>query len=566
MCSKQKSVQGFCLWLLLLFYCSCLASPYDGPLYDSSAYTKCKQQPEEPLYDGGVLKDRAPDVQPIFHGDSGSTVYYWPGFVLQNLTQSTIYCFSSWVKIDGAESALVRASLMADHITTYKCIGTVVAKRGCWSFLKGGFELTSSSNFYILYFQSSDDRDINITVTSTSLQPFTKEQWRMNQQYKINTERKRAATIHVSDGHGDRLQGAKIMVEQVSKDFPFGSAIAKTILGNVPFQNWFVERFNAAVFENELKWYATEPKPGHIDYTLPDQMLEFVRANQIIARGHNIFWENPKYTPEWVLNLTGPELQSAVSSRIQSLMSKYKEEFIHWDISNEMLHYNFYEQRLGPNATLHFFEMAHESDPLATLFMNEFNVVETCEDGSSTVDDYISRLRELKQGGVSMDGIGLEAHFTVPNLALMRAVLDKLATLELPIWLTEVDISSTIDKETQGVYLEQVLREGFSHPSVNGIMLWTALHPNGYCYQMCLTDNDFHNLPAGNVVDKLLKEWRTGFEHEEDGQIQTDVYGSYSFYGFLGEYQITVSYGNRTAKSTFSLSRGDETLHFNIQV
>ncbi|GMP37549.1 hypothetical protein CsSME_00009169 [Camellia sinensis var. sinensis] len=141
-----------------------------------------------------------------------------------------------WVKIDGAESALVRASLMADHITTYKCIGTVVAKRGCWSFLKGGFELTSSSNFYILYFQSSDDRDINITVTSTSLQPFTKEQWRMNQQYKINTERKRAATIHVSDGHGDRLQGAKIMVEQVSKDFPFGSAIAKTILGNVPFQ------------------------------------------------------------------------------------------------------------------------------------------------------------------------------------------------------------------------------------------------------------------------------------------------------------------------------------------
>ncbi|KAL9370697.1 hypothetical protein Peur_035837 [Populus x canadensis] len=69
--------------------------------------------------------------------------------------------------------------------------------------------------------------------------------------------RKRAVKIHVSDSHGDRLQGANITIEQISKDFPCGSAIASTILGNLPYQNWFVERFNAAVFENELKWCAT---------------------------------------------------------------------------------------------------------------------------------------------------------------------------------------------------------------------------------------------------------------------------------------------------------------------
>lgn len=214
-------------------------------------------------------------------------------------------------------------------------------------------------------------------------------------------------------------------------------------------QDWFVKRFNAAVFENELKWYATEPEKGNINYTIADQMLKFVRANKIIARGHNIFWEDPNYTPPWVRNLTGSELQSAVNSRIRSLMSKYKEEFIHWDVSNEMLHFDFYEQRLNSNATLHFFEMAHQSDPLATLFMNDYNVVETCSDVNSTVDAYISRIRELKRGGVSMDGIGLEGHFTIPNPPLIRAILDKLATLDLPIWLTEVDISKTLDKTTQ---------------------------------------------------------------------------------------------------------------------
>lgn len=106
--------------------------------------------------------------------------------------------------------------------------------------------------------------------------------------------------------------------------------------------------------------------------------------------------------------------------------------------------------------------------------------------------------------------------------------------------------------------MEQVLREGFSHPFVNGIMLWTALHPNG-CYQMCLTDNNLQNLPAGDVVDKLLKEWETG---ELKGK--TDEHGSYSFFGFLGEYKATVTYGNRIASTTFSLCQSEETKHVSI--
>ncbi|EEF28229.1 Endo-1,4-beta-xylanase A precursor, putative [Ricinus communis] len=468
-------------------------------------------------------------------------------------------CKTVWVRIQGAESGLVTASLTTDNERN-NCVGTVFANTECWSFLKGGFILDAPSNLSILYFKNSADSNINIAIASASLQPFTDHQWRTNQQYIVNSVRKRAVTIHVSDNHGDKLEGAAITIEQISKDFPLGSSISSKILGNLPYQNWFVERFNAAVFENELKWYATEPEQGKVNYTIPDKMLELLRANQITGRGHNIFWEDPKYTPKWVQNLSGDALKSAVNSRIQSLMSKYKEEFIHWDVSNEMLHFDFYEQRLGPDATLHFYETAHQADPLATLFMNEFNVVETCSDVNSTVDTYISRLRELEGGGVFMDGIGLESHFSVPNLPLMRGILDKLATLGLPIWLTEVDISKNFDHKSQGIYLEQVLREGFSHPAVNGIMLWTALHSDG-CYQMCLTDNNFQNLPAGDVVDNLLKEWKTG---NINGY--TDEHGSFSFSGFLGEYRISVQFGNAASNSTFSLSRSLETKHFNIQL
>ncbi|XP_019428464.1 PREDICTED: uncharacterized protein LOC109336359 isoform X2 [Lupinus angustifolius] len=79
-----------------------------------------------------------------------------------------------------------------------------------------------------------------------------------------------------------------------------------------------------------------------------------------------------------------------------------------------------------------------------------------CSDVNSTVDAYISSLRELQHDGVLMVGIGLESHFTVPNISLVRTILDKFATLDLPIWLTEVAISKTLDKDAQAILLRGI--------------------------------------------------------------------------------------------------------------
>ncbi|KAM0938742.1 putative endo-1,4-beta-xylanase [Dioscorea sansibarensis] len=57
------------------------------------------------------------------------------------------------------------------------------------------------------------------------------------------------------------------------------------------------------------------------------------------------------------------------------------------------------------------------------------------------------------QSGAILNGVGLEGHFTRPNIPFMGAVLDKLATLNLPISLTEVDISKEIDKQNQVSFL-----------------------------------------------------------------------------------------------------------------
>ena len=57
------------------------------------------------------------------------------------------------MKIEGGvSSCMIRASLKGEN-ETLDCIGNVLAKPDCWSFLKGGFTLSTPSNLSILYFE-----------------------------------------------------------------------------------------------------------------------------------------------------------------------------------------------------------------------------------------------------------------------------------------------------------------------------------------------------------------------------------------------------------------------------
>ncbi|KAF9676151.1 hypothetical protein SADUNF_Sadunf09G0108400 [Salix dunnii] len=303
----------------------------------------------------------------------------------------------------------------------------------------------------------------------------------------------------------------KICKEHISKDFPFGSAIASAILENLPYQK-IGNRINGKEtgllrdsMQQSLKTNQVREQ-GKVNYTIEDQMLEFFRANHIIARGHNIFLGRPQYNPGWVSYRSSTKISSRLTdSKLNEQIPRRK--IIHWDVSNEVLHFDFYEQRLGPDAILNFYQIACEADPLATLFLNEFKVVETCIDVNAAVDTYIAQIRELESEGPSNEWN----------------------------WPGELDTGYKFDTETQAIYLEQALKEGFSSPAVARIMLWTALHPNGF-YQMCLKDHNLQNLLA--AAKRMEKREIIG---------RTDDHGSYSF---LGEYKVRVQYDNRTANST----------------
>ncbi|KAG8650628.1 hypothetical protein MANES_07G059100v8, partial [Manihot esculenta] len=516
----------------------------------------CLASPQKPQYSGGIIQN--PDLNEglkgwstfgdakIQHKELGNNAFIVANSRVHpydsvsqklNLQKDNLYTFSAWIQVSKGK---VPVSALFKTQKGSTIAGTVIAESKCWSMLKGGFTVDASAAVQ-LYFESNDT-SVDIWVDSVSLQPFTEKEWMSHQDQGIEKNRKSKVRIQAVDGKGKPLSNATISVELRRASFPFGCAINKNILSNKAYQNWFTSRFSVTTFEDEMKWYSTESSQGKVDYSVPDAMLEFSKKNNIQVRGHNVLWEDPNYQSEWVKSLSPTDLSKAATNRINSIMSRYKGQLICWDVVNENLHFDFFESKLGNTASAVFYNLAQKIDGASTLFLNDFNTLEEERDDKSTPARYLQKLRDIKAfpGNQNLKlGIGLESHFSssAPNLPYMRAAIDTLGATNLPIWLTEVDVQSS---PNQAKYLEQILREAQSHPKVAGIVIWSAWKPQG-CYRMCLTDNNFKNLPTGDVVDKLLAA--------KSVVGRTDVDGFFEASLIHGDYRVKIQHPTAATSS-----------------
>ncbi|BAT10470.1 Os10g0351600, partial [Oryza sativa Japonica Group] len=428
--------------------------------------------------------------------------------------------------------------------------GATVAKSGCWSMIKGGMTSYSSGQGQ-LYFEA--DAAVAIWVDSVSLQPFTFDEWDAHrQQQSAGRARRSTLGVVVARGtDGAPVPNATVTAELLRPGFPFGNAMTREILDNPAYEQWFASRFTVATFENEMKWYATEGRQGHEDYRVPDAMLALAERHGVRVRGHNVFWDDQSTQMAWVRSLGPDELRAAMDKRLRSVVSRYGGgRVIGWDVVNENLHWSFYDGKLGPDASPAIYHQVGKIDGETPLFMNEFNTVEQPVDMAAMASKYVAKMNQIRSfpgnGGLKL-AVGLESHFgATPNIPFMRATLDTLAQLKLPIWLTEIDVANGTN---QAQHLEEVLREGHGHPNVDGMVMWAAWHATA-CYVMCLTDDEFKNLAVGDVVDKLIAEWRTHpvavATTDADGVVELDL--------AHGEYNVTVTHPSLVSSAVRTLT------------
>lgn len=407
---------------------------------------------------------------------------------------------------------------------------------------------------------------ILLFAMSATLTVEASDRWKDEADKRIAQIRQRDVRVRVVDEQGKSVSGLSVHIRQTRQTFPFGAAVGPSLLRDQRYADFFKTHFNWAVFGNESKWYSNERVQNQEDYRVADAMLTWCENNKVPVRGHCIFWEPEKWQPRWLRNLSGDPLRQAVEKRLTNAVTHFRGRFVHWDVNNEMLHGTFFKDRLGETIWPWMFKRVHELDPDVKLFVNDFNVLSVDKDFEKVeTDEYVTSIRRLLDQGTPIHGIGIQGHVWKEDIlatpGVVKERLDKVATLGLPIWITEFDVAD--DNETScAEKLDLVYRTAYSHPAVEGIIMWVFWSGGSWRGPNAgLARRDWTLNEAGKRYEALMKEWST----QTSGK--TDQDGVFSFRGFHGDYEATVTRADGTKTDvSFSIEKGEKQQEVRIQL
>jgi GH35 family endo-1,4-beta-xylanase len=411
--------------------------------------------------------------------------------------------------------------------TTYAAVASGTANATGWTQLSGGYTLAVNGTLTALnLYLEGPAAGVDFHADDFIVEPYD---WKTQANARIEQIRKRDVRLLIVDANGSPVPGVNVNVKQTRNRFAFGSAINFNI-SNPSYAAFFKTNFQWAVMENESKWYANEPSRSNVTYTAANSITNFCRTNGITLRGHTIFWAVEANVQQWVKNLSDANLRIHLTNRLNSVVNHFKGTFGHWDVNNEMLHGDYFGQRLGGWVNPWMFQHARLLDPNVKLFVNDYNVI-----ASNETEAYKQQILGLISSNAPIDGIGAQGHFGATiNPLLTEARLDSLAELGLPIWITEYD-SANADETIRADNLEMLYRIAFSKQAVDGVLMWgfwAGSHWRGS--NAAIVNLNWTLNQAGLRYQSLLAEWKTTTNGTAAGG------GAFDFRGFHGNYDITL--------------------------
>ncbi|MDQ1003297.1 endo-1,4-beta-xylanase [Neobacillus niacini] len=215
-------------------------------------------------------------------------------------------------------------------------------------------------------------------------------------------------------------------------------------------QNLLVKHFNSITAENDMKFIEIQPVQGQFTFEKADQLAAFAQKNGMKMRGHTLVWHNQ--TPDWVFQDVNGEqvdretLLQRMKEHINAIMKRYKGTIFCWDVVNEavtdegpeLYRATKWLDIIGEDYIEKAFEFAHQADPDALLFYNDYN-----ESNPQKREKIYKLVKSLVDKGVPIHGVGLQAHWNLvnPSLEDIRAAIERYASLGLKLHLTELDVS-----------------------------------------------------------------------------------------------------------------------------
>jgi endo-1,4-beta-xylanase len=211
-----------------------------------------------------------------------------------------------------------------------------------------------------------------------------------------------------------------------------------------------VQQFNSMTPENAMKMGPIHPKENEYYWKDADSIVAFAQQHKIKLRGHCLCWHNQ--TPNWLFKdkdgkkVSKEVLLQRLKDHITTVVKRYKGKIYAWDVVNEAIsdkadeyfRPSLWYEICGEEFIAKAFIYAHEADPDALLFYNDYNEISPVKR-----EKIIRMIKGLQASGVPISGVGLQGHWAVnePSKEQLEKTLADFSTLNLKMQVTELDIS-----------------------------------------------------------------------------------------------------------------------------
>jgi len=211
--------------------------------------------------------------------------------------------------------------------------------------------------------------------------------------------------------------------------------------------NLVKKHFNTVTPENILKWESVHPEPEKYNFEPADIFVDFGKKNNLFIVGHTLIWHNQ--TPKRVFEdeqgnpVDRETLLNRMRSHIHTVIGRYKGRINGWDVVNEALdedgtlRQSQWLEIIGDDYLIKAFEFAHEADPDAELYYNDYSL-----ENEPKRNGAIKLIKKLLAEGVKIDGVGLQGHYKMdwPTTSQLDSTIKAFAALGIKIMITELDV------------------------------------------------------------------------------------------------------------------------------
>lgn len=208
-------------------------------------------------------------------------------------------------------------------------------------------------------------------------------------------------------------------------------------------------QFNCLTADNEMMPAMLVDDAGHYDFERGDSIAHFARDHRMPFFGQMLLWHH--ITRDWLFkDSAGQTLPRAAALKnlhdyIQTVAGHYRGLVTAWDVVNEAISDDDNEylrdtparRAIGDDFIAKAFEFAHEADPGARLYYNDYNIELPSKRAKA-----LRLLRSLRDAGVPVDAIGIQGHWHLewPEVSVISDAIREFHAAGFPVMITELDV------------------------------------------------------------------------------------------------------------------------------